>query len=80
MWKTFSFQKPNSIEHYSIEVNALPAWDSLLLAKVLTITPLLWILKIDGMCIWQSLPDTILRILLSRYLVSLTNRLTFNEL
>ena len=34
--------------------------------------------KIEGMCIRQSLPDTILRILLSGRLVSFTNRLAYS--
>ena len=33
--------------------------------------------KIEGMCILQSLPDTILRILLSHFLVSFTNMLAY---
>ena len=34
--------------------------------------------KIEGMCIRQSLLDTILRILLGRFLVSFTNRLVYS--
>ena len=33
--------------------------------------------NIEGMCIGQNLPDTILRIFLSRFLVSFTNRLAY---
>ena len=33
--------------------------------------------NIEGMCIRQSLPDTILKILLSRFLVSFTDRLAY---
>ena len=36
--------------------------------------------KIEGMCIRQSLPDSILRILLSRFLVSFTNWLAYSEM
>ena len=36
--------------------------------------------KTDGMCIRKSLPDTILRILLSRFLVSFTNWLAYSEM
>ena len=34
--------------------------------------------KIEGMCIRQSLPDTILRILLSRFLVSFAYMLAYS--
>ena len=34
--------------------------------------------NIEGMCIGQSLPNTILRILLSPFLVSFTNRLAYS--
>ena len=34
--------------------------------------------KIEGMCIRQSLPDTILRILLSSFLVSFANWLAYS--
>ena len=36
--------------------------------------------KTEGMCIRKSLPDTILRILLSRFLVSFTNWLAYSEM
>ena len=34
--------------------------------------------KIEGMCIRQSLPDAILRILISRFLVSFANWLAYS--
>ena len=34
--------------------------------------------KIEGMCIQQSLPDAILRILISRFLVSFANWLAYS--
>ena len=36
--------------------------------------------KIEGMCIWQNILDTILRILLHPFLVSFTNRLAYSEI
>ena len=36
--------------------------------------------KTEGMCIRKSLPDTISRILLSRFLVSFTNWLAYSEM
>ena len=36
--------------------------------------------KTEGMCIPKSLPDTILRILLSRFLVLFTNMLSYSEM
>ena len=63
-------------------MNITSARDSLLLAKVSNITPPsnansceFWI---EGMCIRQSLTDTILWIVLSRFLVSFTDRLVYS--
>ena len=76
--KRLYFKSQTHIENYNPEINTPSAWDSLLYAKCLKLPhhpmQILVNFKIEGMCIGQSLRDTILRILLSRFLVSFTNR------
>ena len=33
--------------------------------------------EIEGKCTWQSLPDTTLRVWLSRFLISMTDKLAY---
>ena len=75
--KRLHFKSQTHIEHYSAQMNTPSAGDLLLLAKVSIITPLSSA-NIEGMCIWQM--DTILRISLSRFQVSFTNRLATSEM
>ena len=76
--KRFHFKSQTHIEHYSARIKTPSAWDSLLLAKVLKNMQIIVNFKIEGMCIRQSLPDAILRILISRFLVSFANWLAYS--